>query len=712
MKIKKYFAILMTAVFVSQSIVIGFGSTIVYASATDKIKGTAENVGKSVTGAANDVTEATKNVSDAVGKSAKETAVKTTKSAQEVVGKASQTAKDVSKTAKETAEKAGETAKETTNKATKTAQEVAEKASQTAKDASKAAKETAEKAGETAKKTTDKAAKTAQETAGKASQTAKDVSTAAKGKASEVGKTTVESAEGALKTAGYTATSVGNNIKRYVASIDTEKYKSGWDYASKYTGVAIASLKGKAYVETVQSITSQMQKELNEKVVSGRSVAQDAGFAAEIWHTNTFNLESVLNGSEYKATRPDSNAKASVDVSIEGKGYTQDYSLKYYKDAESSAKAQAKTFFEDYREYSSKAQRHGEKVMSEEEYLTQYGKSLDALYESLYSGQKRLIPADQLEDARKYLMKSQARMGASESVERQKFAPELQKSLDDLASRIEAPDGTKSKPLSEQDARLLVELTRDEKDMTLQTFHLTPADLITTRYILKQSVNAGAQSAAVSMAFAIGPDVYRILVDAAKDGKIDESKLKETGIEGVLAGSEGFVEGSVSSAIVIACQSGKFGAAYTNIAPETVGTLTVLVIDAMRFGYQLSKGQITEEEYAELMTEDIFIAMASQTSGALLQALFPFIPFAYIAGSMAGAMLASVGYQAGKELYLEVRGENGFETVVPITLKRGVSIASNYTSSFNIGENIAKIKHSAVTMLNDGKLKITSIVNK
>ncbi len=687
MNINKYITMLMTAVFISQTLVINHGITPVYGSATDRIKGATESVGKSVIDVAGDAVSATKNASDIAGKAAKETAEKATKSA-----------------------------KETTDKAAKTAQEATEKASQTAEDVSKTAKETVEKAGQTAKETTDKTVKTAQEAAGKASQTAKNASTTAKDKATEAGKAAIENTKGALKTAGTAAASVGNNIKNYVLSINTEKFKSGWDYASKYTGVAIASLKGKAYVNTVQktiaNTTSQMQKELNAKVISGRSVAQDAGFAAEIWHTNTFNLEAALNGSEYKATRPDSNAKASVDVNVEGNGYSQDYSLKYYKDAESSAKAQAKTFFEDYREYSSKAQRHGEKVMTEEEYLAQYGKSLDAIYESLYRGQKRLIPADQLDDAKNYLRKKQARMGASESFERQKFAPELQKSLDDLAARIEAPDGTKSKPLSEQDARLLVELTRDDKEFDLNRFHLTPADLITTRYILKQSVNAGAQSAAISMAFAIGPDVYKILVDAAKEGKIDESKLKETGIEGVLAGSEGFVEGSVSSAIVIACQSGKFGASFTNIAPETVGTLTVLVIDAMRFGYQLSKGQITKEEYAELMTEDIFIAMASQTSGALLQALFPFIPFAYIAGSMAGAMVASVGYQAGKEMYLEVRGENGFETVLPATLKNGVSIASNYTSGLNIGENIAKVKHSTVTMLNDGKLRITSIAGK
>jgi hypothetical protein len=343
--------------------------------------------------------------------------------------------------------------------------------------------------------------------------------------------------------------------------------------------------------------------------------------------------------------------------------------------------------------------------MSEKEYLAQYDKSLDSLYDSLYAGQGKLIPTDQLDDAKAYLSKRKAKMSASESLERQKFSPELQETLDSLGDRISSPDGTQSKPLTEAEAKQLVELTRDG-DLDLADFGITPAQLVTPTYILKQAINSGSQAAIISIAFEIGPDVYTILVDAAKDGKIDEAKLKEVGIEGVLAGTEGFVEGSVSSAIVIACQSGKFGAAYTNIAPETVGTLSVLTIDAIRFGYQLSTGQITEAEYADIMAEDIIIAIASQASGALLQALFPFLPFAYVAGSMAGAMLASAGYTAGKEIILEMRGENGFETVVPETIASGKSLADDVMQNINLKNIASDFKNLTVSTLNNGKIAI------
>ncbi len=593
------------------------------------------------------------------------------------------------------------------DKASQAGESVKDKASEVGEKA----KEKANQAGQAAKDAAGTAEKTIKEKSESTSKAVKDNAQKAKEKATETGDYISDKAGEIYDSASSTAKEISDEVINYVTSINPAEFQKGWDYASKYTGIAIASLKGKSYVNTVQNTIANtsalMQQELQSKVISGRTIQQDAGFAAEIWHTDSFNLEAALNGSEFKATRPDSNTKASADVVVSGNDYKQDYSLKYYKDAESSAKAQAKTFYEDYREYCSHAERHGETPMSENEYLDQYGKNLDALYDSLYNTQGKLIPADQLDDAKAYLKNKKIKADTSDNIARQKFSPELQESLDSLAARIEAPDGTKSKPLTEDEARQLVQLTRDGEDLDLADFGITPSQLITPKYILKQAITAGTQAAIISTAFAIGPDVYAIVVDAAKEGKLDEKRLKEVGIEGVLAGSEGFVEGSVSSAIVIACQSGKFGPGYTNIAPETVGTLTVLTIDAIRFGYQLSTGKITEAKYADLMAQDIIIAIASQTSGALVQALFPFIPFAYVAGSMAGAMVASAGYSAGKDLILEVRGENGFETVVPEAFADGKSLATSFMAKIDIKNTFSDFKHIAVQTIGNGKVKVS-----
>ncbi|XME01100.1 hypothetical protein QYZ88_010260 [Lachnospiraceae bacterium C1.1] len=62
----------------------------------------------------------------------------------------------------------------------------------------------------------------------------------------------------------------------------------------------MASLKGEAYGSKVENSIKEMQKHLSEKVASGRTINQDAGFAAEIWHTDTFNLMAELDGSEFR----------------------------------------------------------------------------------------------------------------------------------------------------------------------------------------------------------------------------------------------------------------------------------------------------------------------------------------------------------------------------------------------------------------------------
>ena len=166
--------------------------------------------------------------------------------------------KNTGSTLIDNAKKTGKTAKESAEKASKTAKDTADTISQNAEKAGKTAKETADtisknakKAEETTRQTAEKASKTAKDTAEKASKAAKDTSEKAK--------------------------AVSDTIKKYAAKIDTKKFKSGWDYASKYTGTTIAALKGKTYVNSVQSsitdTSSLMQKELLKKVNSNNGFA-------------------------------------------------------------------------------------------------------------------------------------------------------------------------------------------------------------------------------------------------------------------------------------------------------------------------------------------------------------------------------------------------------------------------------------------------------
>jgi hypothetical protein len=220
-------------------------------------------------------------------------------------------------------------------------------------------------------------------------------------------------------------------------------------------------------------------------------------------------------------------------------------------------------------------------------------------------------------------------------------------------------------------------------------------------------MSSGTSAAIIQAALSAGPDIYKILVDASEKGNVDEKELKKLGVDALLNGSEGFVEGSISDAILVAAKAGKLGSNMTNISSDSVGTLTVLTIDAARYGYQLSKGKITPVEYGDYMAEDVLVAVVSQSSGAALQTLLPLCPFAYFAGSMAGGILASTGYTFGKQALLDIENAGGFEAIVPKNCEEGIRIGQTIISTKKIKNQVSKFADMAVSMTKNGYIKVT-----
>lgn len=282
--------------------------------------------------------------------------------------------------------------------------------------------------------------------------------------------------------------------------------------------------------------------------------------------------------------------------------------------------------------------------------------------------------------------------------------------LDNLKDRLEAPDGTSSKPMTYDDMQAIAELSQ-KGEFDPEDFGITTSQIITPKHIVKQSINAGLTSAALNTVFTIGPDIFTILKEAAKNGNFDEAQLKQVGVDGLLAGSEGFVEGSVSCAILTACQAGKFGTNLTNASPEVIGTLTVLAIDAIRYGYALSKGEITALDYSNLMTEEIVVAIVSQASGAALQMMLPAVPFAYMAGCMAGGMLATAGLQTVKDIVMEVKDGGGFEAIVPANTVQTMNVITDKISDLHITDQLSGFKDTVISTANNGYITIKSKVS-
>lgn len=74
------------------------------------------------------------------------------------------------------------------------------------------------------------------------------------------------------------------------------------------------------------------------------------GDVAEFWHSDTFNIDAIIKDSKSRTNVDRSHDFASADVTS---NFSKDFGLKYYRIGAESAKQQAKSVFERFKEYQS-----------------------------------------------------------------------------------------------------------------------------------------------------------------------------------------------------------------------------------------------------------------------------------------------------------------------------------------------------------------------
>ena len=481
----------------------------------------------------------------------------------------------------------------------------------------------------------------------------------AKDTASKVGKKAGEIAEDAAEGIGkaYEAASAA------VSQLSFPDFKKGFETAAGYFGTTVAALGGQTYVNDVADAINELQQRLANRVSTNGTVASQAGYAAEEWHAGTYDIDAVARGKTTRANTPKSNGLGSADVSV---GDTN-ASLKYYKDAQASATQQAKNYLQRYGEYKSKTT--NPKPINE--WLADNNISVETdadLYYSIYQEQLRIIPSDQLADAQEYLKKAIAKESSKDSANRKYVAEADLETLNNLTDRLKTADGTESIPLSKEEAEALVKAARDgDLDEQFLKKNVTLDARIKGTYIAKQAIKSGATAAMIETAIVIGPEIYEIIKLGIENGELDEEQLKKAGIDGLNAASDGFLKGSISNALVIMCQAGKLGPSFTSASPELIGTLTVLVIDAIRYGIMLGNGKITTEQYLDCMAEEVFVSAGALGTAALIGMLFPGATLAIMLGSFVGGLVVSAGYTAGKTFVLAWIEESDIDLLVPIS---------------------------------------------
>ena len=411
--------------------------------------------------------------------------------------------------------------------------------------------------------------------------------------------------------------------------------QDGWDYAGEMLGAAAGAQMGAGYIEDVDACIQALAEQINSKSGFATDPAQLKGFVAEDWHAGTFNLIATLRNSRNRAYVVGSTEHASVDIAT---NFGENYSLKYYVTGKASVVAQAKDVIQAYKQSGASSK------MSFDEYLSRYGYSNDMneLLKSVYNGQGRIIPSDQLKDAVDFLKREIAKESMKDGINRSAVCAKYEETLSRLSDRIRDGKGIESIPLTKEEAEAIAALCKEGK-FRPEDFGISMVSLVKPEYVLQQALKSGASAAIMTVVFELAPYVFRTIMHLIQEGEISLDDLRETGFKTLSGSAEGFLRGSVSSAITIAARSGQLGESLMNIDAGVVGAITFLVISTAKNSFLVASGKMTGKQMGVELSKQILISGMSLAGGTVGQLVLPELPvLGYMLGSLVGSLAASV----------------------------------------------------------------------
>ena len=400
--------------------------------------------------------------------------------------------------------------------------------------------------------------------------------------------------------------------------------QQGWAFATEILGADVAANMGASYVDAIEQAIKQLEDNINNHQYRNLGIGQLQGYMLEEWGSGTFNVDAVAADSADRAAVLHSTAKDSVDIQLDsGKAY----SAKSYVTAEKTAKAQAR-------------------------FTPDTGNAS-------YKGQGRLVPSDQLTDARAAAHREALRNQPIRSEVSEAYA----ETETELTDTIKNEEGISSRSASRKE---LEEIAKESKDKSFnaEEHGVSVESAIKTEYLLKQALKAGYTAAAVTVAVQLAPEIYKAIDFLIKHGELDVQQIKKMGTKGISAGAEGFLRGSVSSSLKIMCDAGVLGEAFKGINPTVLGTVVALVMQTVKNSILVAAGKMTTKQMGSAFVDTVVVSggylIGAHIGGIIGQSLgFELPVVGYLLGSLIGTSLC-VLYNIGKKKLISFCVDTGF----------------------------------------------------
>lgn len=388
--------------------------------------------------------------------------------------------------------------------------------------------------------------------------------------------------------------------------------------------------KGVQYIGRIVQERDKLIGALNEFKGNAKSVDFLKGDIAEVWHGGTFNINAAQKSSTAHAEVPRSTDLGSPDIVLDS---GEKYQLKYYKTAKKSAEAQAMSYKQAANNPSTK-KGATERIESGEV-------SENA---PVYEGQNRTIPSDQLENAKKELDKKIAK----EMANRPEEAGRYQDTRNYITDKVENDEGVSSTPLTKEKSEEIAKAAK-KGEVAPENVDLTNNDIIKIKYVMKNAVKAGLQSAAIVAGINM---VLSLSVKFIKEGKCfwdyeaDDWKdvLFNIGIGGIAGGVSASVLNIVGS--------------YSASAVPGVSALLMATFGIASLVPDYMDGKLTTDEFiveAEMICFDTALILLTSVMG---QTIIPMPALGTVIGSVAGmiatAIIQEIWGDELRELLMEI----------------------------------------------------------
>lgn len=440
-----------------------------------------------------------------------------------------------------------------------------------------------------------------------------------------------------------------------------DDFGRGWEFYSKVTPDLVSAELSNDWANNVnlqyQKIAERCAEVCNQRVAQNSALAQ--GFLAEMWHTETFNLNALIKGSESVAIMLEETALGSADIRITNDklGLFYNISSKYYKTGAASAHEQSLSIYERFCRYAAQHHIDVKDDNAFQEYLVKNGLDINTSKEAgLYHGQLRLIPQEQIRDSTKNALdkldrdiaKARAR-GNAAAVER------LVETKNAICGVIGDGTGAESIALSRDDAEKIIQLCKNDE------FHLSDyldlRSLISLEDIMRDSVKSGANAALLSVIFGLAPEIIKSIQFLIANGQLDVEQIKRMGWKSISSSSRGFITGTISAALTSSAKLGFLGETMKSMRPESIGALTALTYQICVIAFDHAIGKSSSGEMKNELLRAVFSTGCSVAFGSFAALINP---LAYLLGSMIGSIAGSLIYGTIYQSYISFCTDTGF----------------------------------------------------